>query len=386
MAIQEAYKATRILETLSNYSISDNLVTAEIPTADLVNKEQLIYLNDDQMFWEMVLKDPDNFWSKEFDLDYCVVSEWVARIPGLFWAKGAKSIRDLSDTEIVTNRPGYIEYTPSGKSGKVLGGVGTLKFLPDMNGNTLYTLTFSCNSSVGIPALFTDDVINALKIRQGDLLNVRSAKWMKMSLEWAKQFESTKGIPRGYLLIDDPGNITVSKREKHIEYHPFSVMEYQRDNALFFDYVFVTSVSSKRDNRKRLEKFFDNYRKKDGRNGKYLFACDMANPLFESKYNTPTEMRGDYESSQMEILEQRVRKEYFKNTTIDEIARFLPGFYKTGSSIRTLTDFLELPSANLVDASAAKMAIQLLQMCIENNKVENLVDRVVFDNPDFLKK
>jgi hypothetical protein len=385
MLIKEAYKATRILETLSNYSIADNLTNAKIVSISTDNVSDRVDIHSDDMFWNIILKNPDSFWNKEFGFYWCVVSEWVARIPGLFWAKGSESIRNFSETEIANNKQGRKEYSPPGKSGKVLGGVGTLKFLPDINGNTLYTLTFSCNSSVGIPALFTQEIIDSLKIRQGDALFIRSAKWVKMSLDWARQFESTKNIPRGYLLINDPNNIKIVERDRSIECHPFSIMEYQKGNALLFDYVFVTSVMAKRDNRKRLEVFFENYKKKENRNGKYLFACDITNPLFKSKYNAPFEMKDDYENNQMDILEERIRKEYFKDHAIDEIVQLIPTFYKTAAAIRTLTDIIELPVANLKDDSAAKMSIQLLQMCIENNKVENLIDRMAFENPSILK-
>lgn len=379
MSLQEAYKATRILETFDNYSRADQINSESTLNLSKRGKE---YLYDESLFWKMLLSNPSGYWGVQFSAYDCILSEWVPRVPGLFWAQGSKAIRDFAEKEIATNRPGYIEYSPIGKSQKVLGGVGTIKLPPDLYDNRLFTISFNGNTSLGIPIIISQEIIEQKQLKSGSVIHIENSSWEKMTTDWASQFPSIAGIPRGFLKIEKVDDVLNSKIIANHEIHPFSIMEYQSSNSLFFDFVFVTSIVTKNENRNRIEDFFETYRKKEGRNGKYLFSCDIANPLFESKYSSPFEMRSDYESGQMRVLEARIKREYFNGHTIDQLMQKLPGFYQTAASIRTLVSLLELPVGLLRDDSAAKMSTQLIEMCIDNDKMEQLIDRIAIDHPN----
>lgn len=383
--LTKAYKATRILETLNNYSVAADLNVTAHRNFFPSQHNRILEVDADKHFWQEVLTNPEACWNKSYSFGYCTISEWVPRIPGLYWSKGSAAIRAFADAEIVKEMPGHIEYNPPGKSSRVIGGVGTLRLPEDVSGNRLFTLTSSGNSSVGIPILFTADQLEKLTLKQGDVITVHKAFWKKMSIEWARQFSSTTGFPRGYLTVHNLNDIDVLYRGQPVEYHPFSVMEYQQGDALLFDYVFVTAVSDNPNARNRIEKFFKNYRTKEGRNGSYLLACDISTPLFDSRYTSPAEMKSAYENSQMNMIEKRIQKEYFNEHTLQEIATILPKFYKTSTAILTLAGLLELPVARLATDAAAKMSSQLIELCYNENKIAYLIDRITQENPNIFK-
>jgi hypothetical protein len=120
-----------------------------------------------------------------------------------------------------------------------MGGVGTLLLPPTDEGKILLSVSAGCNASTGIPLLCFPEVYDHLKIKQGDCVIIRGAKWLPMDMHWASKFASTKDIPRGYLVIDSIDKIRVLNRNYPVAYHPFSLMEYEYQDSLFYDFVYV---------------------------------------------------------------------------------------------------------------------------------------------------
>ncbi len=94
-----------------------------------------------------------SFGIKKFSFYHFVVSDWVARVPGLFWAEYSGEIRKHSEQDIAIKSKDWIVFHPLGKSKKVLGGIGTIHLPPNDEGKRLISITSSCNASVGIPLL-----------------------------------------------------------------------------------------------------------------------------------------------------------------------------------------------------------------------------------------
>jgi hypothetical protein len=383
MCLRDSYKASRIIETIENYSLIQNEYDNAVETKE--GNNSLLMLYDDEQFWNMILPDPDKYWERSFNMHDCIVSFWVARIPGLFWSPNSQAIRNLCKSEIALRGQGWTEYNPIGKSSRVLGGIGTLLLPPDNDGYQLITLTFSSNASTGIPALVAPKVIEGLHLKEGDTLRIDDVKWRKMDSSWSQRFPSTSNIPKGYFLIEDPQSIEIVANNHYVEVHPYSIMEYEKQDALLYDFVYVTTDNFKKNSRGDLISFFEYYKNKEGRHGRYLLACDIAHPIFESQYNSPLEMKDTYSIRQLDLLKSRVRKEYFGKQTINELILLIPRYYFTPLTIRTLAGMINLPNALITDENAAKMSIQLISLCVERNKLEELIDRIAIDFPNVFK-
>jgi hypothetical protein len=380
MAITDALKASRIVETLENYSVAAD--TGHTAAAVATNEtDGTGFAHGDENFWRQILDNPEANWNRPFNFGGGILSNWTPRIPGLFFAPGSEAMRAAAERHLVSGH----EFAPVGKSVKVIGGVGALALPPDNMGFAMYSFSFSSNSSVGIPALISPEVQEAHQLKQGCMLEVNQARWVKMTMEWAQRFPSIKGIPRGYLLINKPEQVVVIERNLPVEVHPCTIMEYEKNGALLYDYVYVVADTSQADYRKKTEAFFEYYRTKDGRNGRYLLACDMAEPMFDAVYQSPADLRTGYDNGQMALMLERIRNTHFNTHTVDELAALLPALYPTAASVKTLTTFVELPAGLIKDDSAAKMIIELLHKSIEHNKMEELIDRVAMDHPGAFK-
>ncbi len=196
---------------------------------------------DDETFWRRIFQDPDAAWSTRFDtVDAVALSEWVARVPGLYWRPESAPLRKYSADAVEGHDLGGVTLRPFGKSQVVHGGVGTLKFPPSESGYRLGTVTMTANVSAGVPILVAPDVWEALKLREGAVVRLRSVPWVPMAQEWAARFPSTRNVPRGCFLAQHPDVIDVVEERTGIQIHPFTIMEHTDGPSALFDFVFAT--------------------------------------------------------------------------------------------------------------------------------------------------
>lgn len=199
MSLRELYKGTKIIETIENYSFAEQLFQNQ----ENKRTKSSHHFFKDEDFWQEVIASPSKYWGQKVDLMRFVISDWVARVPGLFWSKSSGLIREHTLKDIAKQSKRWIEFNPPGKSKKVMGGIGTLLLPPTDDGKVLLSVSAGCNASSGIPILCFPEVIDQLDIKQGDCVDIIGAKWQPMDTHWASKFASTKDIPRGYLVIDD---------------------------------------------------------------------------------------------------------------------------------------------------------------------------------------
>lgn len=378
MELSNAFKTTKVVEAIENYSLAGS--------NDFFQREQQSnaydeYFYDDKQFWSQVILEPEKYWNKKLSFYSFTICEWVARIPGLYWADHSKEIRKHSENEIAKQSNQWIEFYPPGKSKKVLGGIGTILLPPNDEGKRLLCVSSSCNASLGVPVLIFPDVFDSLDLKQGDCITIKNARWQPLDVSWSKRFASTQGIPRGCLIIDSPDKIQITDRDIPVAYHPFSIMEYQKGDALLFDFVFVT-VDSKLENvRGEIDDFFKYYASKEDRHGRYLINPDMIQPLFETQYNSPLEMQKVSEKAQIDLLYKRIRDVGFKKTTLTKLIEVLPHFYPTGDSIKRLAKNVGVSQTILQDDNVASMSAQLINYCSDGNKIEELTDRMIVEYP-----
>ncbi|CAA9200824.1 hypothetical protein [Flavobacterium collinsii] len=376
MSLKDLYKGSNIIEILQNYSLSES---TKVGIVERFGGAEEFY--DEYHFWRTVIDDPDLLIGKEITLSKFVISKWVARVPGLYWTKHSRTMRLHQENDIAIQSQEWMEFNPPGKSRKVLGGIGTLLLPPSEDGKVLMSVTSSLNASCGIPILLYPQVLDSLKIKDGSSVRIKRARWQPMDIQWSKQFDSTKGLPRGYLIIDNPKKIEVYNNSYPVAYHPFSIMEYEHKDTLLYDFVYVSADNRVENVDLQIENFFEYYRTKEGRNGQYLLNPNIVSPIFEARYMSPQELQRPSEKAKLKLLHERVRGACFNNIAIDRLINELPKFYQSSISIFSLARLIGINPSMLSEDSASSMASQLISLCIEKEKIEHLINRMAFDYP-----
>lgn len=403
MPISETYRCARALEAIENYARADGPLVEEVGEMAGASEEAVFIETDeggrtekrfDERFWTLILAEPGAWWGRTFTMRYVGLSEWVARVPGLFWSPGARGIRELA-REAVEHRSGqWTSYTPPGKSAIVLGGVGTIKLPPNENGCRLVTLSGGHNASSGIPALVFPEVWEhpALRgespphLQEGDVVSVR-AQWQPMALGWAGRFPSLRGIPRGYLVLRDPEDVQVLEHDRGspTEFHPYTVMEYEQGDTKLWDFVYATVDTRTERHRDRVSNFFARYKDRHGRRGTYLLAADVSDPMWDAVYTDPAALRQtSHGRTQLDLLKERVYRHSFRGQSVEEIMQTLAGSYSQ-ASFQRLATYIDIPWGQIrADASPAELAAELVQECLarrDEGKVEELLDAIGRENP-----
>jgi len=304
-ALLKGYAATKVAEALANYALADEPLSKSPRWKRRSRPSGADYFErDDRRFWHRAL-------NKELPPEvgfYCAaLTEWVARIPGLYFHEGSSQRRTVDLSHVLFRTEQHVTYDPPGKSQVVLGGIGTLKLPPAEDGYRLVTLSSNFNASTGVPALVSPDVWDTLKLAEGCVLRISQAPCRDMPLKWAKSFPSTSGIRRPCVVLDDVAHIEVFERKAPIVVHPFAVMEYQEGDAQFHDFVFVTVNTREKTMRRGVTKFFENYRKDRGREGIYLTSADIVEPMWEATFADPSDMR-QTKAPQLRLIQQRVEE------------------------------------------------------------------------------
>lgn len=198
---------------------------------------------------------------------------------------------------------------PYGKSQIVVGGVGTFKLPPNNEGYRLCTVTMSANVSCGIPVLVSPETCRRHSLCEGTVISVKESCWVQMPHEWSARFPSTRGLVLGCLLLTNPDALTVVGDDAASQIHPYTIMSYTDGAAELFDFVYATGNTGDDGYRAKLEDFFDSYKNRRGRRGRYLIAGDMSEPMWTADYARPEDLkRAEPEaSSHLELLERRVR-------------------------------------------------------------------------------
>ena len=385
----DAARSSLVLEAAENYAIADPPQYVDEaggapngPTTEHQTEEF------ERRFWQSVFADPERYWHTKFELYDCVLSEWVPRVPGLFWRPESEQLRKVSP-EVIEQKTGtWVTFRPVGKSQKVMGGVGTLRFPTDAQGHRLVTVSSNLNASAGVTALLNDDVCQKLHyVIEGKQLARFAGTWIPMGGEWAHRFASTRGIPRGYLLVSDPGDITTTNDDvAPVRFHPFTIMEYESGNAKLFDFVYATVDSGDAAWRQNIEAFFDSYKNTNDRYGRYLTAADMVTPLWDAAYGSPSDLRranGDSES-QLSLLQARVRETISGTDTIEKTIAALGQVCVEKKDLRRYSDEINIPRSQWSSGgSLANATSQFIAKVVQREgKLEELIHRLTIDNPD----
>ncbi len=380
MSLQTAYTAARVIETLENYTKSDLVNASPMEQAEASRTSESIYSDDH--FWSYILHDIEGSWNVLFSLYDVTLSEHVARVPGLAFHPDALHFRNLpeSQQEYVTDK--WTHYSPPGKSSKVLSGIGTLQIPPTLQNWRIVSLNHANNASLGIPVLLHEEVWQHHRLQEGRRIRSVTARWKQMDDSWAKRFPSMRGIPKGYLVVEHPDQLQVEDSVYPTIYHPFTIMEYELEGSLFYDFVYVTVDSSEPDFRNQIRAFLGEYRYMKGRYGTYLIEPFVNNPLLSEgdvMYQSPEELRKEKSAakSHLSLLVERIKSERFDNLTLDEIKIFMDNHLDIDDLKNCSDDILINPNSWLTSQRVFDESANFLEAVIHRNKVDELMDALV---------
>lgn len=382
------FKTSRVVETVANYERADQINISEEDIKNIPSNDGTFRFYDDGEFWREIINNPDHFWDKTFQLrSRVVLSEWIARVPGLYWKKGSEILRDVTESAIEQIGNVHNVLQPIDKSQVVMGGIGTIRLPPNDAGYRLVSISTGVNTSSGIPLLIAPEVWDTLSLKEGSVINRMKVVWRKMPIGWQSNFFFGKeNMPRGCFTISDIDSISYSKQILPTVFHPFTIMEYSTDSGYFFDYVFLTVTNEQRDYRSKVQEFFEHYKKRFGNDGTYILESDVSMPFLDAQYLTPADLRkNQYGESQLDILIKRIKGDTFQGKTIDNIIKAINENY-TSQNIEELGKSIGLqPFKWITPDPVAKLSIKLLDYCIDNDKVDALLDLLVEANPKILK-
>ena len=110
MKLHQLYKGVKIIETIENYSLAEISIIDEN-----IRKSNEQYFYTEESFWQNIIDNPERYWGKEIDLYNFVVSDWVARIPGLYWTESSQMMREHMESNIAIQSQEWTEFFPPGK-------------------------------------------------------------------------------------------------------------------------------------------------------------------------------------------------------------------------------------------------------------------------------
>jgi hypothetical protein len=379
--LTRGYVTAQVGEALANYALADIPLQHKFdqPPPD---RQPFLQLYDDSEFWRTIFQyDAEEATiGNSFDcgIFHAGVSEWVARVPGLYWRPGSGNMRSVNPAEIESETRRWKTYKPQGKSRLVSGGIGTLKLPANEDGFRLVTLTTSFNASTGVPALVAPDVWEHHGLCEGRIILNGTAKWREMPHKWAVQFPSVRGVPRACLLLTKVDHISVNDTEAPILIHPFTVMEYWTDTAQLHDFVYATADTSNAGFRRELSTFFEAYRTAHGRDGSYLVAADISCPMWDAVFANPEDMRMR-KASQLRLLEARIRATANGDDVVDALVRKLSQVDGVDVLVRLSTDAGIEPRRWLAGGLIAEEAARLVDAAIRADKQLTLLQLVLLE-------
>ena len=117
-------------------------------------------------------------------------------------------------------------------------------------------------------------------------------------------------------------------------------MEYWDADAQFLDFVYCQAETTNTDYRGSLEAFFEHYRNDKGREGRYLTAADVAQPMWDAQFSSPSEMRRD-NSGSIKLIEARALEAADGLGNINALIRLLSKA-QTSGDLKRLSEFANI--------------------------------------------
>jgi hypothetical protein len=382
-ALLRAFAASRSVEAAHTYAKVDEPPAANQPEQPDASFDAHSF--EDGLFWTLSVGQLTS--GSTVRIRRAVLSEWVPRVPGLYWSLAAKALRSLSipATEIISGR-WEAAYPPFRKSIKVSGGIGTVRLPPSISGDRLVCMTSSLNASAGVPILIKGEVWEQLRLSEGTVID-GMVRWQALDSAWGQHFPVLRGLVRGCLVVDDPKQVRVVRDQEPVpvQIHPYSVMEYRKGAALLYDFVYATADTGDANWRSTLADFFEGYRTAGGRGGEYLLAADASEPLWDARYDSPSALRAASRAvtAGLGLIETRVQEQLSGQSTIEALLKALGGM--TPTDLRMLSDDAGISPAQWFSGGPiAEEVTRLVHVATGSGGISALIEALALRYPKAL--
>jgi len=206
-----------------------------------------------------------------------------------------------------------------------------------------------------------------------------------MPTTWSERFPSTRGIPRGYLVLEEvhfPRGGSLAPSNVPVLVHPCAIMEYDDRGARLFDFVFATADTSERDWRGDVADFFEQYRNDRDRFGEYLTAGDHIDPMWDSRFTSPQALGSvdQHANAHLALLATRVRESMLGPSATEAMVRLLAQ-HSHDDLKRYGTESQTPPSLWFRGGTSADEAVQLVTEAHRRNTFELLVEALAREDP-----
>ncbi len=128
-----------------------------------------------------------------------------------------------------------------------------------------------------------------------------------------------------------------------------------------------------------MERFFDGYKERHERYGRYLLSGDMVSPLWDARFAGPEDLRraDPAAGSQLKVLEARVRESHLGQDATERLLEALSTVCETPEDVKLLSDEAGIPS-NIwfAGGTVAEVCNQLVASAVDRDKVAALIEVV----------
>jgi glutathione S-transferase len=133
-----------------------------------------------------------------------------------------------------------------------------------------------------------------------------------------------------------------------------------------------------------IERFFKDYRRGHGRNGRYLLAADLVQPLWDALYESPDQLRRSHPAGQshLALLEARVRRSMFGDRLLVDLLARLTALGDV-EHLKRISSGLQIPyTLWFANGTVAQSTADFLAR-VPEEKLPGLVDALVHE--EFLR-
>jgi hypothetical protein len=360
---------------------------------------------DEESFWHEVLGSGLNSSAvKTVHLRAFGLSRWVPRVPGLYWKDTAQQLRQraaqyrLPVQVIQPNTydamPGAI-FSPTGKTLRLLGGVGNVRLLPTISG-TLFVASSSGKYWQGVPVLLRPDVWQKLgNIEEGTVADIRGT-WTPMPRDVAQGLGGEAGIPRYCLVVAEARHI---KRKPGAQMGGLSsawTLFERRDpqtNLSRLDFAYCLfkangagTLSTNIPGLLEEDAAGDWLRAYvDGFNGQALTDYDEEMPRLNPLLPINELMSRDIRPGRLRAFIDEVKQQALSPEVLnyDELPELLVKHFSAEELTTLALDYLSLELENLIGqvAGKAELVTALIGYCREQRRLPELIVGVISERP-----
>ncbi|HEX8144198.1 MAG TPA: hypothetical protein VF553_16470 [Pyrinomonadaceae bacterium] len=361
---------------------------------------------DEEFFWRDVLNSgPNTAAVKTVRLRAFGLSRWVPRVPGLYWKDSAQQLRQRArqyklpvqvmqpDSE-GNARPGAI-FSPTGKTLRLLGGVGNVRLLPTISGSLLVASS-SGKYWQGVPVLLRSDVWQQLgNVEEGTVADILGT-WTPMPRDVAQGLGGEAGIPRYCLVVSEARDIQLRPGAQMSGLSSAWTLFERRDaqtNLSQLDFAYClfrangaaspsTSIKGLLEEDAAgdwLRAYVDEF------NGRALTDYDEEMPRLDPLLPINELMSRDIRPGRLRAFIDEVKQQALSPEVLnyDELPGLLVKHFSTEDLTALALDYLSLELENLIGqvAGKAELVTALIDYCREQRRLPELIVGVVRERP-----